>query len=43
MMYYNFMGGYGGGFFFASLTYILVNLVLLLGILALWKYINSKK
>ncbi|HLD81748.1 MAG TPA: hypothetical protein VJA22_00900 [Patescibacteria group bacterium] len=44
MMGYNYMmGGAGGGMmFFAWLTYILVISLLILGILALWKYISKK-
>ena len=43
-MGYNYMmGGYGGGMmFFAWITYTLVVVLLILGIAALWKYINKK-
>lgn len=37
------MGGFGGGtFFFMWLTYLLLITLLILGIVALWKYINKK-
>ena len=44
MMGYNYMmGGYGGGMMiFAWTTYVLVTALLILGIAALWKYINKK-
>jgi len=44
MMDYNFMNGYGGGgmMFFAWTTYVLGTVLLVLGIMALWKYINKK-
>jgi len=44
MDYYGMMGGAGGGnmMFFAWTTYILVTVALVLGIIALWKYINKK-
>lgn len=44
MMNYNYMmGGYGGGLMlFAWITYILVIALLVLGIVALWKYISKK-
>jgi len=44
MMGYNYMwGGYGGGMMlFSWLTYVLVVALLVLGIMALWKYINAK-
>jgi len=44
MMGYNYMmGGSGGGMmFFAWITYLLVTVLLILGIVALWKYINKK-
>lgn len=43
MMDYNMMGGAGGGMmFFAWLTYALLTALLVLGIIALWKYINKK-
>lgn len=36
-------GGYGGGMmFFAWTTYVLVTILLVLGIIALWKYIDKK-
>jgi len=43
-MDYNYMMGGGGGsmMFFAWITYILVIVLLGLGIVALWKYINKK-
>jgi len=44
MMDYDMMGGVGGQgmMLFAWLTYILFSAVLVLGIAALWKYINKK-
>lgn len=44
MMDYNMMGGVGGGsmMFFAWLTYVLIIVLLVLGILALGKYISKK-
>ncbi len=44
MMDYNMMGGVNGGgmMFFAWITYILIVALLVLGIVALWKYINRK-
>lgn len=44
MMNYNYMMGSGGSglMFFAWTTYVLVTILLLLGIAALWKYINKK-
>ena len=44
MMGYNYMtGGYGGSMMFFSWTiYVLVTALLVLGIVALWKYINKK-
>lgn len=44
MMDYNMMGGVGGSsmMFFAWATYILFIILLALGIVALWKYINKK-
>ena len=44
MMDYNYMWGYGGGamMFFAWIPYVLVLVLLVLGIVALWKYINKK-
>lgn len=44
MMDYNYMMGVGGGnmMFFAWITYALVIVALVLGIAALWKYVNKK-
>ena len=44
-MDYNMMrGGYGGGMmFFAWLGYILITVLLVLSIIALWRYINKKQ
>ena len=44
MMDYNYMMGGGGGsmMFFSWITYTLVVALLILGIVALWKYINKK-
>lgn len=44
MMYYNYMMGVDGGgvMFFAWITYVLIIVLLVLGIFALWKYINKK-
>lgn len=44
MMNYGMMGGSGGSgmIFFAWTTYILVTILLVLGIMALWKYISKK-
>lgn len=41
---YNMMFGTGGGsmMFFGWLTYLLFTILLVLGIMALWKYINKK-
>lgn len=37
------MGGFGGGAFFSMwIIYLLVIVILSLGIVALWKYINKK-
>ena len=43
-MDYDMMGGSGGSsmMFFAWITYILFIALLVLGIIALWKYINRK-
>ena len=43
-MDFNMMGGTGGGgmMLFAWTTYILATVLLVLGIVALWKYINKK-
>ncbi len=41
--FYNMMGYFGGGmWFFGSLVCVLFVVFLILGILALWKYINKK-
>lgn len=42
-MDYNMMGGVSGGnmAFFSWVTYLLVVALLVLGIVALWKYINK--
>ncbi|MDO8507627.1 MAG: hypothetical protein Q7S53_03590 [bacterium] len=41
--YQNMMGGsYGGAMIFMWIGYILVIVALILGIAALWKYINKK-
>lgn len=42
MMDYNMMGGVGGSnmMFFAWVAYVLFVVLLILGIVALWKYIN---
>ncbi len=42
--YYNMMGGmYGSSMmFFGWITYILILALIILGIAALWKYINKK-
>lgn len=44
MMNYNYMMGGGGGsmMLFAWITYLLFVALLVLGIAALWKYINKK-
>ena len=44
MMDYNMMGGVGGGnmMFFAWTTYLLITALLVLGIVALVKYIGKK-
>ena len=44
MMGYGLWGSAGGSgmMLFASVTYILVVILLVLGIAALWKYINKK-
>jgi len=44
MMDYNMMSGAGGAgmMFFAWATYVLATALLILGIIALWKYINKK-
>ena len=44
MLGYGFTGGVAGGgmMFFAWTTYILFTILLVLGIAALWKYINKK-
>lgn len=44
MMNYNMMGGAGGGLMmlFAWVIYILITVLLVLGVAALWKYINKK-
>lgn len=44
MMDFGMMSGnYGGGFMaFGWITYLLVNIVLVLGIMALWKYVQKK-
>ena len=44
MMDYNMMGCAGGGsmMFFAWTTYILITTLLVLSVVALWKYINKK-
>ena len=42
MMDFNFMSGGGGMMFFAWISYVLVIILLVLGIMALWKYINKK-
>ena len=44
MMDFNMMGGVGGGsmMFFAWISYVLIIILLVLGIMALWKYINKK-
>ncbi len=43
-MDYNMMSGVGGGgmMFFAWTTYVLATALLVLGIIALWKYVNKK-
>ena len=43
-MDYNMMNGAGGGSMmaFAWLNYILITALLILGIAALWKYLNNK-
>lgn len=43
-MDYNMMGGAGEGsmMFFAWTTYILTTALLVLGVIALWKYISRK-
>lgn len=44
MMDYNMMSGVSGGSMmaWAWITYILIVILLVLGIVALWKYINQK-
>lgn len=44
MMNYNYMFGDGGSgmMLFSWVTYVLVVALLILGIVALWKYINQK-
>lgn len=43
MNYQGMMGGFGSSImFFSWITYIIVIILLILGIAALWKYINSK-
>lgn len=44
MMDYEYMMGYNGGgvMFFSWLTYVLLIILLVFGIVALWKYINKK-
>lgn len=44
MMNYSLMSGVGGSsmMLFAWVTYILIVVLLILGIAALWKYINKK-
>lgn len=44
MGYYNYMwGGYGGGMMlFAWVGCVLMIVLMILGIMALWKYINQK-
>lgn len=42
MMNYNYMTGDGSMMFFSWITYILVIALIILGIAALWKYINKK-
>ncbi len=44
MMDFNIMGGTGGSsmMFFAWTTYVLGTALVVLGIIALWKYINKK-
>lgn len=44
MMDFNIMGGAGGSsmMFFAWTTYLLVNVLVILGIVALWKYVSKK-
>ena len=44
MMDYQMMSGYNGGgmMFFAWILYVLVAVALVLGSMALWKYINKK-
>ncbi|KKT24806.1 MAG: hypothetical protein UW11_C0040G0002 [Parcubacteria group bacterium GW2011_GWA2_43_9b] len=42
MMNYNYMMGGGGLALFSWTTYVLVIILLVLGIAALWKYINKK-
>ncbi len=44
MWNYDFMGGtYGGGMMaFGWIVYLLVMINLVLGVIALWKYINKK-
>lgn len=41
-MMYNYMGNWGGMMFFAAIFWLLVTVALVLGIAALWKYINKK-
>jgi len=44
MMNYDMMSGFGGNnmMLFAWTTYVLVTILLVLGIVALWKYVNKK-
>ncbi len=44
MMNYDMMSGFGGNsmMLFAWTTYVLFTVLLVLGIAALWKYINKK-
>lgn len=44
MMNYDMMSGLGGGgmMFFSWITYVLFTVLLVLGIMALWKYLNKK-
>ncbi len=42
MMDYNHMMGGGSMMFLSWLVYVLVVILLVLGIVALWKYINKK-
>lgn len=43
MMNYNFAGGFGSSMmFFMWINYVLITVLLILSIMALWKYINKK-